>query len=52
VWRLYRHAIARTGAVATLYEWDDAIPDFETLHAEALQAKACRDELLAASPVS
>jgi uncharacterized protein (UPF0276 family) len=44
VWELYRRAWARTGPVATLYEWDEDIPDFETLHAEALKARSYREE--------
>ncbi|MFO0723183.1 MAG: DUF692 domain-containing protein [Myxococcota bacterium] len=39
VWALYDAAIRRGGAVATLLEWDEAIPDFETVHAAALRAK-------------
>jgi uncharacterized protein (UPF0276 family) len=44
VWELFRRSCARTGNVATLYEWDEDIPDFETLHAEALKARAHRAE--------
>jgi uncharacterized protein len=39
VWRLYDHAIRRCGSTATLLEWDDHIPSFERVHAEALKAK-------------
>src|ERR1700677_4578677 len=39
VWRLYERAIERVGATATLLEWDDNIPSFEEVHAEALKAK-------------
>jgi hypothetical protein len=38
VWRLYAHAIERFGPTATLLEWDDRIPPFEELHAEARKA--------------
>ena len=38
VWELYRLAWARTGAAATLYEWDEDIPEFEVVHAEARKA--------------
>jgi uncharacterized protein (UPF0276 family) len=38
VWRLYAHAIERFGPTATLLEWDDRIPSFYELHAEALKA--------------
>ncbi len=47
VWDLYRQAWARTGPTATLYEWDENIPEFEVVHAEARKALAHRD----ASPV-
>ena len=40
VWELYRRAYARTGPTATLYEWDEDIPEFEVVHAEALKARA------------
>ena len=46
VWALYRHVIARTGAVATLIEWDNDIPDWPTLRAEGASAQ---DVLSAAS---
>ena len=42
VWELFRRSCQRTGNVATLYEWDEAIPDFEILHREALKARAYR----------
>jgi uncharacterized protein (UPF0276 family) len=42
VWELYRRATARTGNVSTLYEWDEDIPSFEVLHAEAMKARAWR----------
>jgi hypothetical protein len=38
VWKLYAHAIARCGPTPTLLEWDDRIPSFEEVHAEALKA--------------
>lgn len=45
VWELYRYATNRAhGAAATLLEWDDAIPDFDTVHAEVLQARKFRME--------
>jgi len=43
VWELYRQAWERTGPTATLYEWDEDIPDFESLHAEARKALAYRE---------
>jgi hypothetical protein len=45
VWELYRRAWARTGPTATLYEWDEDIPDFDSLHAEAKKALAYREPL-------
>jgi uncharacterized protein (UPF0276 family) len=38
VWKMYAHAIRRTGRTATLLEWDDRIPSFDEVHAEALKA--------------
>jgi uncharacterized protein len=45
VWDLYRRAVARTGRVSTLYEWDENIPAFEVVHAEARKAAAYRDSV-------
>jgi uncharacterized protein (UPF0276 family) len=39
VWELYEKAIALTGEVSTLLEWDANIPSFNELHAEVLKAK-------------
>jgi len=39
VWTMYEHAIRRVGHTATLLEWDDRIPSFEEVHAEALKAE-------------
>ena len=39
VWQLYARAIELVGPTATLLEWDDRIPSFEEVHAEALKAK-------------
>ena len=39
VWKLYEYAISRIGSTATLLEWDDRIPSFERVHAEALKAE-------------
>lgn len=38
VWDLYARAIGRCGPTPTLLEWDDSIPSFEEVHAEALKA--------------
>jgi uncharacterized protein len=40
VWRLYESAIRRFGPVSTLIEWDDRIPELETLAAEAARARS------------
>jgi uncharacterized protein (UPF0276 family) len=48
VWDLYRRALRRTGPVSTLIEWDDDIPPFSTLVAEADKARAIREEVLGA----
>jgi uncharacterized protein (UPF0276 family) len=38
VWQLYARTTERAGPTATLLEWDDNIPTFEEVHAEALKA--------------
>jgi hypothetical protein len=48
VWELYRFASRRIGAVASLVEWDENIPDWETLEAESGRARAAQREVLAA----
>jgi len=40
VWALYRRLIARAGRRPTLVEWDNDIPDWPTLFAEAQAAEA------------
>jgi len=37
VFALYHHALSRSGPVATLIEWDNNVPDFPTLFAEAIR---------------
>ncbi len=39
VWTLYAEVIARTGALPTLIEWDNDVPDWPTLLAEAVAAQ-------------
>ena len=39
VWKLYQQAIRRIGPTATLLEWDDRIPSFDEVHAEARKAE-------------
>jgi uncharacterized protein (UPF0276 family) len=43
VWQLYARTIERAGPTATLLEWDDNIPSFEDVHAEALKANRFLD---------
>ncbi len=50
VWELYARAVKRTGLVATLYEWDEDIPAFDVVVAEAHKARAARDAFVAAGP--
>jgi len=38
VWSLYKLAIERFGPTPTLLEWDDHIPSFAEVHAEAMKA--------------
>lgn len=40
VWDMYKQVHERTGGRSTLLEWDDNIPAFDDLHAEALKARA------------
>jgi uncharacterized protein (UPF0276 family) len=37
---LYRHTLSRSGPLPTLIEWDNDVPDFATLNAEAVRADA------------
>ncbi|MEN3149898.1 DUF692 domain-containing protein [Neorhizobium sp. IRAMC:178] len=37
---LYKHTLTRSGPLPTLIEWDNDVPDFATLHAEAARADA------------
>ena len=48
VWQLYARAIQRCGPTATLLEWDDKIPSFAEVHAEALKANRFLDQKAAA----
>jgi uncharacterized protein (UPF0276 family) len=47
VWDLYRATIELAGPVSTLIEWDDEIPPFPVLAAEAEKARSFRDAALA-----
>jgi len=46
VWELYRFASRRIGAVASLVEWDEDIPDWDTLEAESALARDAQREAL------
>ena len=46
VWVLYREAIARCGAVPTLVEWDEDIPEWDVLEAESERARVERSDVL------
>jgi uncharacterized protein (UPF0276 family) len=48
VWDLYRETIELSGAVPTLIEWDDEIPELEVLLAEAERARTIREEAVKA----
>lgn len=47
VWALYRRAIERCGPVSTLVEWDEDIPSWEILSAEAQRARDLRADVVA-----
>ena len=47
VWELYRFATRRFGAVSSLVEWDEDIPEWDRLEAESLRARQVRREALA-----
>lgn len=40
VWRVYERSLEHSGGRATLLEWDEDIPSFAEVHAEALRARA------------
>lgn len=46
VWRLYERTIRRTGPVSTLVEWDEDIPSWDVLAAEAAKARTVRERVL------
>ena len=50
VWDLYAAALARFGRVATLIEWDNNVPDLDTLLDEAATAQRHLDVYLAGQP--
>jgi len=48
VWQLYAHAVRRYGPLPTLIEWDNDIPPFATILAEAARADRVAAEALLA----
>jgi uncharacterized protein len=46
VWRLYAHTVRRFGATPTLIEWDNDIPELDTLLAEVQRANTVAAEML------
>ena len=52
VWSLYARAIERCGPTATLLEWDDSIPSFDEVHAEALKANRFLQPQTRAEPLA
>lgn len=52
VWKLYETALRRCGPTATLLEWDDRIPSFEEVHAEALKANRFLAKIAAERPAA
>ena len=49
VWKLYETVISQVGAVPTLIEWDNDVPDWPVLRSEALLADAILEQLGPAS---
>ena len=45
VWALYAEVLAQTGPLPTLIEWDNDVPDWPVLMAEATRAQAMLDQL-------
>jgi uncharacterized protein (UPF0276 family) len=44
VWDLYRYTLRHLGEVATLVEWDEGVPPWETLRSESRRASAIEAE--------
>src|SRR5262249_36737886 len=51
-WGLYARDIERCGPTATLLEWDDSIPSFDEVHAEALKANRYLNQHVQQEPVA
>lgn len=50
VWALYRHVLELVGPVSTLVEWDNDVPEWPVLFAEAQAAQTLLDEAMAQEP--
>lgn len=50
VWALYRFATRHVGTVASLVEWDEAVPAWEVLEAQCHRARRERSEALTPAP--
>ena len=46
VWDLYREAVQRCGPISTLIEWDDRVPEWGVLCAEAERARMVEAQML------
>ena len=46
VWELYRRAVRRLGPVPTIVEWDENVPELDTLRAESEKAQHIEQEVL------
>jgi len=51
-WQLYRNALERFGKVPTLVEWDNNLPSWQTLIAEADKARSIAEQVFAESDFS
>jgi uncharacterized protein len=50
VWQLFRRLVARVGAVPTLVEWDNDVPDWPVLEAERHKAAICLEAHASVAP--
>jgi uncharacterized protein (UPF0276 family) len=52
VWALYARVIARAGPIPTLIEWDNDVPGWDALYAEAMKAErvlSCKEDVTRAA---
>lgn len=50
VWNLYRHAVQRFGAVPSLIEWDEGVPELPVLLAESEKAREIMQSAMSVPP--